>query len=64
MLQESCAVSYISEMSTSTMKENLTLQILSLVQLNQLTFHSIIFNVCKTLNSLRMRLKSASHSFL
>lgn len=37
MLQESCAVSYIFEMSTSTTKENLTLQILSPVQLNCFT---------------------------
>lgn len=50
MLQESCAVSYIFEMSISTTKENLTLQILSLVQLNQLTFPTIILNACKTLS--------------
>lgn len=40
MLQESCAISYMLEMLGSTMKENLIHQILSLVQLNQLLFHS------------------------
>lgn len=61
MLQESCATFYIFEMSRNTKKGNLILQILSLVQPNQLIFHS-----CKTwiLNYLIIGQKRVSQSLL